>query len=440
MDQALEIFPWNDNFSTGIEAVDSQHRNLVKLLNTLVGHLAFQSDAPSVDAVFEELKAYSEFHFRYEEQIWCECFKKDLWEEGHKTAHGDFIKQILDLKNNQANKPIDRVVEEIASFLTHWLALHIIESDKRMAKVVLATRSGMSLEQAKERANLEMSGATGVLIDTVMGMYDNLAHRTIQLTREISSRIRSEAALQQTQAELLRLKESAESGQRRSLKEISRFADILAHHLQEPVRLQMVYTSRLRDALGDHAGPEAREALAMVMQGGERLRLLLRDMEVHLALTNVPWRPRRCDIARILGETVQNLAGEIGAKKAVLHCGAMPTARVDPALLADIFSALIKNALMFSHDDEPPVIRIGVETAPHSTDLVFFVQDNGIGIPADMRERAFNIFEKVHPHRRSLGTGVGLAVVRKIVESAEGRVWIDEPECGGTIVRFSLPA
>ena len=216
MDKNLEIFPWNENFATGIELIDLQHKGLVSLLNILVGHLAFQLDVPSVEKIFQELKEYAEVHFQDEEKIWHQYLKDDPWEEGHRAAHADFVRQILDLKRDDLDKPLDKVVEDIVTFLTHWLALHIIESDKRMAKVVLAMSSGIPLEHAKELANREMSGATRVLIDTVMGMYDNLAHRTIQLTREINARIRSEEALTLAQAELVRLKEQAELGQRNS--------------------------------------------------------------------------------------------------------------------------------------------------------------------------------------------------------------------------------
>jgi len=210
MPKTVEIFPWNENFETGIEEIDLQHKRLVELLNSLVGHLAFQLEAPAIERIFEELKNYTVTHFATEEAIWHKYFSGDSWEDWHKSAHSDFIEQVIKLKNNESNKSFEETLEEIVTFLTHWLALHIIESDRRMAKVVLALPSGVSLERAKELANKEMSGATRVLIDTVMGMYDKLANRTIQLTREINTRKRAEEALQTAQVELLRLKDDAE--------------------------------------------------------------------------------------------------------------------------------------------------------------------------------------------------------------------------------------
>ena len=205
----VEIFPWNENFSTGIDEIDEQHKRLVDLLNILVGHLAFQSDSPALERIFEELKSYTVLHFASEERIWSQYFNDDPWEKWHKDAHADFIANVLELKKNASGKTEDEVIESIVSFLTHWLALHIIESDRRMAKVVLAMPSGISLARAKEMANLEMSGATRVLIDTVMGMYDKLANRTIQMTREINTRIKAEKALQKTQAEMSAIRDKA---------------------------------------------------------------------------------------------------------------------------------------------------------------------------------------------------------------------------------------
>jgi hemerythrin-like metal-binding protein/PAS domain S-box-containing protein len=192
----IEIFPWSENFATGIETIDRQHRILIELLNQLVSHLAFQADAPTLNAIFAQLAAYAAEHFKTEEAIWNEYLQDDPWESWHVHAHSDFVEEVLRLKAGEDKKPLDDVIEDIVSFLTRWLAFHILESDRRLAKVVLAMPYGMSLEQAKQVANNEMSGATKVLIDTVMAMYDNLANRTVQLTREMNRRRVAEQELQ----------------------------------------------------------------------------------------------------------------------------------------------------------------------------------------------------------------------------------------------------
>jgi hemerythrin-like metal-binding protein len=440
IDSKIEIFPWNENFATGIPEIDIQHRRLIQLLNVLVAHLAYQREAPAINQIMVELKDYAAVHFATEEEIWHSYFGDDSWEEWHKGAHGDFVAQIEQLIGDTDGKSYDEMVEGIVRFLTHWLALHIIESDKRMAKVVLAMPTGVSLERAKELANREMSGATRVLIETVMGMYDNLAHRTILLTREINARIRSEEALRAAQADLMRLKDLAEESERRSVREIKNFAYVLSHHVQEPVREQMLYTSRLKQALerkGD-LDEATGEALGHIVKGGERLRGLLGDMHRHLALSHSPWTPKRVATAGILDRALNRLGGRIREAGATIERGELPVAMVDKDRLADVLTALIDNSLTFRRPDLAPRIRVGCEM--RSDQLEFQVEDNGIGIAADMRQRVFGVFERLHPHHVFPGTGIGLAVVQKIVESAGGRVWIDGAASGGTIVHFTLPA
>lgn len=190
-----EIFPWNDNFATGITSIDDQHKKLVQLLNRLANHLACQADLLTLGTVFSELADYAVHHFKTEEAIWQQYLPDDGWEIEHKQTHEKFLTGVLELKAEENCKPFEEVVEDILAFLTHWLAFHILESDQRMAKVVLALQTGMSLESAKMQADREMAGSTKVLIDTVLSMYDNLSARTMQLMREITERQKVEAKL-----------------------------------------------------------------------------------------------------------------------------------------------------------------------------------------------------------------------------------------------------
>jgi len=191
----IEIFPWNENFATGIPDIDQQHKTLIGLINQLVSHLAYQSDAPTLNAIFDQLTAYAARHFTFEETIWHQYLPEDPWETWHVHAHASFVDEVNRLMAQGDSKSLDEVIEEIVAFLTRWLAFHILESDRRLAKVVLALPSGMSLAQAKEVANNEMAGATKLLIDTVMTMYENLANRTVQLTREMNRRRAAEQEL-----------------------------------------------------------------------------------------------------------------------------------------------------------------------------------------------------------------------------------------------------
>ncbi len=178
----FEIFPWNNNFNTGIAIVDEQHRKLVDLLNTLAAHIANQSDEIELDDVFHELTAYADFHFRTEEEIWKSHLNSDPRFTAHLKVHESFVTKISLMKDSL--NPSEGALEEIVKFLTHWLAYHILDDDKRMAKTVQALDEGLNLNESKTRADLEMSGAMRELIEAVLTMYDSLSSRTLDLMKE----------------------------------------------------------------------------------------------------------------------------------------------------------------------------------------------------------------------------------------------------------------
>jgi len=194
--ESFEIFPWNNDFETGIATVDEQHQMLVRLLNTVARNLALQSDALSFGAIIQELTDYTIYHFDAEEALMRQFLAGDMLEAGHLRAHQDFVLKIGRLKEHYASKPLDEAVEEIIAILTRWLAFHILDTDRRMTKIVLAVQTGLPLQTAKVQVDREMSGAVKVLVDAVLGMYERLSSRTFQLMKEIVERRSAEVQLQ----------------------------------------------------------------------------------------------------------------------------------------------------------------------------------------------------------------------------------------------------
>jgi diguanylate cyclase (GGDEF)-like protein/hemerythrin-like metal-binding protein/PAS domain S-box-containing protein len=189
----IEMFPWNTNFDTGIAIIDEQHKKLVSLLNKLANHLAYRSDRPTLNIVFNELADYAAYHFQTEENLWHQFFYGNEQELKHKTIHNSFMAEVLSLKAEEKTLPFEQVIEDILSFLTHWLVFHILDNDKRMAKVVHAMQAGVSLEQAIEEGKQEMDEVMKLLIESILSMYDNLSSRTLQLAREIAKRHKAES-------------------------------------------------------------------------------------------------------------------------------------------------------------------------------------------------------------------------------------------------------
>ena len=150
--QTVEIFPWNESFQTGLTEIDKQHEKLVLLLNELASHMAYDSELISLDGIFDELLQYSIYHFKTEENIWLKYLDDDPLVKGHSEEHRKFIEDIQILKGNISDRPVAAVLDDILSFLTHWLAFHILESDKRLAAIVSSMKSGSYKRRSQKRS------------------------------------------------------------------------------------------------------------------------------------------------------------------------------------------------------------------------------------------------------------------------------------------------
>jgi len=192
---SIDIFPWDENFNTGITKIDEQHKKLVQLLNLLASHVAFQSDIPALTVIFDELTDYTAYHFKTEEAIWDQYIVDVDLHVGHKEVHNQFIEAIENFRSQGHSRPVDIVVAEVLAFLARWLASHILENDRYMAMIVLARQSGMSMEMAKQHAHQQMCGSTRVLIDIILSIYETLSTNTLHLMRELVERKRLEQHL-----------------------------------------------------------------------------------------------------------------------------------------------------------------------------------------------------------------------------------------------------
>jgi len=190
---AFEIFPWNPQLETGIAIIDDQHRNLVALLNKLGQQYVQGVSKQAIEQILKELSDYADYHFRTEEMIWKSSLDGDDWFSGHVVSHQHFFAEIQLLRTSDL--PFHLLLEELFSFLTQWLAYHILDSDKRMAKAVHAIADGLSVVDARQRADDEMRGATAILIKTVLSMYEKLSSQAMQLMQEKHARQKAEAAL-----------------------------------------------------------------------------------------------------------------------------------------------------------------------------------------------------------------------------------------------------
>lgn len=199
---SIDIFPWNDNFNTGIVSIDEQHKRLVELLNQLASHVAFQSSLPELNTIFDKLTDYTVYHFQAEEKIWHQYMADDVLDKSHHENHNRFIDDVLKFKKSMDDRPFEELVEEILSYLIQWLALHILDSDRYMAKVVLARESGLSLEAAKLQADEQMKDSTRTLINVILSIYESLSSNALNFMREIGMQKQLEKSLIESEQKL----------------------------------------------------------------------------------------------------------------------------------------------------------------------------------------------------------------------------------------------
>lgn len=190
--KTIDIFPWDENFKTGLKTVDKQHKKLVKILNNLASHIAYNLDEENLNTVFDELTDYTIHHFKTEEAIWNQYIPNDKLKSEHHAFHQSFIDTVTKLKSEQDTRPFIELAEEALGFLARWLASHILETDRHMAYIVFALKDGLELNAAKKRADEEMSGSTRLLIDIILSIYSTLSSNTLHLMHELKSHYKLE--------------------------------------------------------------------------------------------------------------------------------------------------------------------------------------------------------------------------------------------------------
>ena len=225
------------------------------------------------------------------------------------------------------------------------------------------------------------------------------------------------------------------TGERRLEAELERYAKVAAHDLREPLMAIGMFVDQLDRRLERGRDETNEELVSLLRRTGVRARSLV-DGILEYARHGTAVDAEDVDMADVAAEVVDSLAGALRRSGAAVHVGELPTVRGDRAQLGRVLQNLLANSLKFrSH--EPPDVVISAE--PADGFWVFGVRDNGVGIPEQLGDEVFAMFKRAHGEEVE-GSGIGLAVCRKIVEAHGGAIAAHPAEGGGTVMRFSLPA
>jgi light-regulated signal transduction histidine kinase (bacteriophytochrome) len=222
----------------------------------------------------------------------------------------------------------------------------------------------------------------------------------------------------------------------RSNRELEQFAYVASHDLQEPLRKVASFCQLLERRYKGQLDERADQYIGFAVDGAKRMQVLINDL---LAFSRVGRLTREqvvVDCGEIAAQAVANLGPAIEETGAEIEVGPLPSVRGEPALLAAVFQNLLGNAVKF-HGDQPP--RVTLTAVRDNDSWTFTCADNGIGIEPEYADRVFVIFQRLHPKDAYPGTGIGLAMCRKIIEYHGGRIWLDTDADRGTVFRFTLP-
>ncbi|GAA6623103.1 sensor histidine kinase [Scytonema sp. NUACC26] len=250
--------------------------------------------------------------------------------------------------------------------------------------------------------------------------------RTQALTAEIAERKETEKKLEQTMEHL-----------KRSNQELERFAFVAAHDLQEPLRAITGYTQLLTQEYPEHLDSSIREYMGYIVEGSTRMQHLVRDLLIYYRVGSVTRSFVPTDCNAIVQQVVDRLQPSITESKAIVIYENLPTVSADKTLFLQLFQNLIDNAIKF-RASEIPRVRVTAEFTKNH-EWLFCVSDNGIGIKQRYLERIFEIFKRLHTHKKFPGTGIGLAICKKIVEHHGGQIWVESEIGVGTKFYFTIP-
>src|SRR5215472_9316542 len=223
----------------------------------------------------------------------------------------------------------------------------------------------------------------------------------------------------------------------RSNSELEQFAYVASHDLQEPLRKVASFCQLLQRRYAGRLDAKADQYIELAVDGAKRMQQLINDLLAFSRVGRTAQDREPVSCAVLLAQAWANLAPEVRRTHATIEVGELPVVLGEASLLTAVFQNLINNALKF-RAVEPP--RVSVSVRRDGEFWLFSFSDNGIGIEPEYAERIFVIFQRLHDKAAYPGTGIGLAMVRKIIEYHGGRIWLDTTITAGARFWFTLPA
>lgn len=342
-------------------------------------------------------------------------------DDGRLVETNDELLRIVGLRRDKLQR--NKTWRESTSGLPRWRDL--LPDDKAEAEAV-----ELDLNERGEATPFEKEymRADGTALPLFVGMARVTdTDQIIAVAIDLSKQKQAEAELKQAADDLAR-----------SNADLQQFAHIVSHDLQEPLRMVSGFLGMLKKRHTAHLDEDAARLVDHAIEGASGMQTLIRDL---LEYSRVDFANRGiepCEADAAFQTALANLATSIEESEADVRATHLPRVRIDLVQLVQVFQNLVGNAVKFHRPGERPRVRVSAKRV--GGDWVFSVSDNGIGIETRQHERIFTIFQRLHPRSQYPGTGIGLAITKKIVERHGGRIWVESTRGGGSTFHFTVPA
>jgi signal transduction histidine kinase len=299
-----------------------------------------------------------------------------------------------------------------------WSAVPFVLLTGGGASTRTSLRQLERLEQLKTITLLERPVRKVTLVSAVQGAL-RLRRRQYEIRDYVAERQHREGQLQRANADL------------------QQFAYVASHDLQEPLRMVTSYLQLLAQRYHAQLDADAQEFIGYAVEGAQRMQTLILDLLAYSRVETQDAEWTETDSAAVLELALSDLRLTVAESGAVVTHDPLPTVRAVAGQLRQVFENLISNALKF-RGPEPPRIHLAAQR--QGTEWVFSVRDTGIGLDPTQAERIFQMFQRLHTRKEYPGTGIGLAICKRIVERHGGRIWVESTPGQGATFFFTLPA
>ncbi|MCW3126133.1 MAG: domain S-box protein [Bacteroidetes bacterium] len=305
-----------------------------------------------------------------------------------------------------------------------------LDNKKELSEIYRVKSTVLSQQKDHEQANIYLEK----YVESLKFFFDN--EKTNALTR---ARKEFESEQKEKEAKLLREKNLQIEDYVHKLEvsnnELKQFAHVASHDLREPLRMITSYLQLMQRGLNGVLSEQQEEFFGFVMDGARRMDLLIQDL---LRLAKVDANPviEKVKLNNVLEEIKLNVDTLIRECGATLSIGELPVVLADRTQMLQLFQNLIANGIKYNKSATP---EIRIKYIERADQLEIHVSDNGIGIPGHLREEVFQIFRRLQQQTNVAGSGIGLSICKKIVESMNGRIRVEDRPGGGTIFKIFLP-